>query len=190
MIQGFRKVNVRGIPELTSKSSECRRAPFLTAGSDPDASKVNLTPQDTTISKLRVLKNPPSPHPQDSRIPPTELTVFRLTNVKLIHIALSSDHDYHLVVQNSLGKTIIVEAPDPDCAPCSSSRKFLAQIKAVRSYIDAHYKVTSGGSNPNATVSLTGVGFWDTWSGVYGQAPNSIELHPILSLCIGSNCTP
>ncbi|MBC5825138.1 MAG: hypothetical protein GIW99_00750 [Candidatus Eremiobacteraeota bacterium] len=159
-------------------------------GSDPDASQVQLTPHDTTISKLRALKAPPSPRPQNDRIWPTEFTVFRLTNVKLIHIARSADRDYHLSVQNSLGKTMIVENPDPDCAPCSTSSRFLSQTTSVRTYLDAHYKVTSNGSDPNDTVSLTGVGFWDTLSGAYGQAPNAIELHPVLSICIGANCRP
>jgi hypothetical protein len=33
-----------------------------------------------------------------------------------------------------------------------------------------------------ATVEITGVGYWDDEHGVEGAAPNSIELHPILSI--------
>ena len=33
-----------------------------------------------------------------------------------------------------------------------------------------------------ATVEISGVGFWDNEHGVEGAAPNSIELHPVLSI--------
>jgi hypothetical protein len=33
-----------------------------------------------------------------------------------------------------------------------------------------------------ATVEITGVGYWDDEHGVEGAAPNSIELHPVLSV--------
>jgi hypothetical protein len=40
------------------------------------------------------------------------------------------------------------------------------------------------------TISLVGVGFFDVPHGQTGVAPNAIELHPVLGLCVGENCDP
>ncbi|MDQ2817911.1 MAG: hypothetical protein M3T49_06835 [Candidatus Eremiobacteraeota bacterium] len=159
-------------------------------GADADASRVDLTPKATTLNALRLLKSPPSPRPQNNRLAPTELSVYRLNNVKLIDIKRAADRDYHLVLKDSNGWTMLAENPDPTCAPCSTASRFLTQTEAVRDYLNAHFTVTQTGTDPDVTVSLSGVGFWDTWSGAYGQAGNAIELHPILAICIGTNCTP
>ncbi|MDQ2816681.1 MAG: hypothetical protein M3T49_00540 [Candidatus Eremiobacteraeota bacterium] len=157
-------------------------------GTDADAGSVNLTPQDTTIAALRALALPPYPLPADNRLAPTETSVFRLVNATLIFIQLHPDHDYHLVVQDQNGRTLIVESPDPNCAPADSSA-YLTQMKAVRQYLDANFTVTAAGQDPNVPVTVTGIGFFDyLYRNLYGQAPNGIELHPLLSACIGSNC--
>ncbi|MDQ2816683.1 MAG: hypothetical protein M3T49_00550 [Candidatus Eremiobacteraeota bacterium] len=173
-------------PACTPPATE-KRWP-VKVGVDSDAGSVNLTPQDTTIQKLRALAVPPYPMPENNRIAPTETTVFRLTGVTLIWIELSKDHDYHMVVKDSSGRTMIVESPNPTCVPANKSM-YLAQMQSVRQYLDAHYTVTTTGQNPNVPVTLSGIGFFDyDYYGSYGEAPNGIELHALHSICIGAGC--
>ncbi|MDQ2817708.1 MAG: hypothetical protein M3T49_05780 [Candidatus Eremiobacteraeota bacterium] len=159
-------------------------------GVDADAGSVNLTPQDTNIAALRTLPAPPTPLPQNNRITPTETTVFRLTNVALIFIKSNPDFDYHLVVQDPQGRTMILESPNPLCEQTVPSR-FRGQMTVVRRTLDADFTVTPGGQDPNVPITVSGIGFFDyTYFGNYGAAPNGIELHPLLSFCAGWNCTP
>lgn len=159
-------------------------------GIDADVGSVNLGPQSTTIQSLRTLAAPPTPLPNDNRIKPTETTVFGLTNVTLIWLKSNPDYDYTMVVQDGGGRTMIVEAPNALCAQTVPSR-FRPQMAAVRKAIDSQFTVTSTGQNPNVPVTITGVGFFDyAYYNAYGEAPNGIELHPLLSFCAGQNCTP
>ena len=56
---------------------------------EADASQINPVPQDSTIAALHAL-TPPSSLPYDSRIAPTEFTVFRLRNVTLWYMHTST----------------------------------------------------------------------------------------------------
>src|SRR5215469_16601703 len=87
-------------------------------GMDSDAQNVNLSgPQNTTIAQLVGL-TPPKPIPPSSRFAPTEETVFVvnavLTDYKMEGGA-NGDSDYHLVLDDSQGHTMIAEIPFPGC---------------------------------------------------------------------------
>jgi hypothetical protein len=40
------------------------------------------------------------------------------------------------------------------------------------------------------TISLVGAGFFDVPHGQTGVAPNAIEIHPVLGICVGQDCDP
>ena len=63
-------------------------------------------------------------------------------------------------------------------------------MSRTRSEIDARYTVSASPLYPAATVTVTGFGFFDTIHGQNGVAANGIELHPILQICFGKDCTP
>jgi hypothetical protein len=159
--------------------------------SDQDSGGVTLTPQDTTVSALRALSAPAS-LPQNSRVPPTELTVFKVTAVAML-AKRESDHDIHLVIANpdNPSETMIVEFPDVACSGASSSA-YRDNIKAARDEFDALF--SEPGSNHftdlQAVVQITGVGFFDFLHGQTGVAPNGIELHPVLSITAVGGVTP
>jgi hypothetical protein len=53
---------------------------------------------------------------------------------------------------------------------------------------DAAFKTKRGFKRAHATVKIVGVGFFDKIHGQRGVAPNGIELHPVLGICIGAAC--
>ncbi|GCE08846.1 hypothetical protein [Dictyobacter aurantiacus] len=156
-------------------------------GTDADASKINLqsvTP--TTISALRAL-TAPSSLPSNNRIQPTETTVFQLQDT-LTQYKLETDSDYHLILADSSGQTMIVEIPDPACV--GSSSPLLSGIQKARAEFDARYTPNSSFQTANIPVTVTGVGFFDFLHGQAGVAPNGIELHAVLDIQFGSGGTP
>ena len=156
-------------------------------GTDSAACTIDLTPSLTTIGDLRALKAPGT-YPTSSRIAPTEETVFLLRDVTLVEYKQETDLDYHLVIQDSTGRTMIAEIPDPGCLP--SSGPWYSMVQAVRTAFNAKFPVSSSFRTVSATVSLKGIGFFDVMHGQTGVAPNGIELHPVIGFCTGAGCTP
>jgi hypothetical protein len=152
-------------------------------GTDADAGLINLNATTaTTISYLRGLPQP-STLPANNRIKPTETTVFQLQTT-LVEYKLETDSDYHLVVKDSSGNTMIVEIPDPACVGASSP--LLPGIRNARAEFDAKYNATTSFQTANVPVTVTGVGFFDFLHGQTGVAPNGIELHAILDIKFGT----
>jgi len=160
-------------------------------GTDAGAGSVNLAAfQNTTIAHLIGL-TPPHPIPTDSRFDPTENTVFvvnaTLTDYKL-EGGSKGDSDYHLVLQDDQGNTMVAEIPSPSCV--GSGSPFAAQIASARAAFDAQFTATTSFQTANVPVQVTGVGFFDFSHGQHGAAPNVIELHPILSIAFNPSQNP
>src|ERR1041384_8293901 len=150
-------------------------------GSDPLASQVNMTPQDTTIQALGALPVPSGLGSSSGRFVGTaEMQVFRLTNVTLVEYKLETDSDVHLVLQDSSGHSIIGEIPS---ASCVSGGAWGPAITASRNAFAAKYTASGSFQSANVPVTITGAGFFDLNHGQTGIAPNAIELHAILSIC-------
>ena len=157
-------------------------------GTDANAKLVNLnSATPTTISSLRALPAPKT-LPANSRIQPTETTVF-VVNATLVEFALESDSDYHLVISDASGNTMITEIPAPNCVGAGSP--FASDISASRAAFNARFtSVTSNLQRANIPVQIEGVGFFDTLHGQAGVAPNGIELHPVLSIKFNPSTSP
>jgi hypothetical protein len=151
-------------------------------GTDPNAGLVKLlNPVRTTINAMRALTAPtlnPNP-PYDPRFSPTEFTVF-VINGMITAYKLEDDVDYHIVLQDPVGNTMITEIPSPACD--GSTSPFDAAVAAVRAKFDARLNATDSFQIANLPVQMTGVGFFDFLHGQTGVAPNGIELHPILDM--------
>jgi len=149
-------------------------------GTDPDAHLVALgTVAPTNIAHLRALPAPAQP-PLNRRIRPVETTVWGL-DATLVRYKQEDDSDYHLVLSDAGGRTMIAEIPAPACVGASSP--FLPVIRAVRAAFTAAFHPTTASFQGVAVkVHVTGVGFFDVKHGQSGVAPNAIELHPILSI--------
>jgi hypothetical protein len=152
-------------------------------GTDSDSGRVDLSStQAATIAELTALQ-PPHPFPKDARFAPAETTLFVvnaiLTDYKL-ETGATGDSDYHLVLMDEQGNTMVAEIPSPACVAAGSP--FAAQIASARGAFDAKFTVTSAFKTANIPVRITGVGFFDFFHHQHGAAPNVIELHPVLDI--------
>lgn len=166
-------------------------------GADPDAAKlVGRAPTPTTIASMRALAVP-AVLPPEGRSQGTEETVWQL-DATLTGYKLESDGDYHLVIADGQGSTMIAEIPDP--AQLATGSFFASQIAAARQAFDTQFGVQahapaaapSAAAGPAAAlptlvqvseqVTLIGLGFFDFAHGQDGVAPNAIELHPVINI--------
>ncbi len=156
-------------------------------GTDADASLINL--QSTTQTTIASLISLPTPAilPTNNRIQPTETTIFQL-QATLTEYKLESDSDYHLILSDSSGNTMIAEMASPACV--GSFSILLPGIQNARSEFDARYTPTSDFQTANVPVTITGVGFFDFLHGQTGVAPNGIELHAVLDIQFNTGGTP
>jgi hypothetical protein len=148
-------------------------------GTDPDAGLVNLNSStNTTIASMRAIPAP-SPIPANNRVAPTETTVW-VINATLTEFKLENDSDYHLVISDASGNTMITEIPSPTCV--GSGSPFFSAIQNSRAKFDAQFTATTSFQTVNMPVQIVGVGMFDFLHGQTGVAPNGIELHPVLDI--------
>jgi hypothetical protein len=151
-------------------------------GTDPDAALVNLAnPVRTTILELGALPAPPDPPgpPLNARIAPTETTIYVL-NATMTLYKKEGDVDYHIVLDDGAGNTLIAEIPSPACVGPSSP--FAAAIADARAKFDGLLTATPFFQTASMPVQMKGVGFFDFIHGQTGVAPDGIELHPVLEI--------
>ncbi len=148
-------------------------------GTDPDAGLVNLSSStSTTITTMRGW-TAPNPIPSNNRVSPAETTQWVL-NATLTQYKLESDSDYHLILSDASGNTMIAEIPSPNCVGTGSP--FGPGITNSRSQFDARFTATTSFQTANIPVQIIGVGMFDFLHGQTGVAPNGIEVHPVLNI--------
>ena len=155
-------------------------------GTDADSGKVNLNaPTSTTITAMRAF-TAPNPIPPNNRITGPETTLW-VINATLTLFKLESDSDYHLVIQDASGNTMVTEIPSPSCVGAGSP--FLSGITNARAEFNARFTATTSFQTANIPVKITGVGMFDFLHGQTGVAPNGIEVHPILDIVFNPGTT-
>ncbi len=156
-------------------------------GTDADAGLVDLnSTTSTTVATLVAIPKPGS-LPSNNRVAPTETTVYQIYATRTLY-KLESDSDYHLVMDDGLGHTMITEIPSPACV--GSSSPFIDWITHASAEFDAVLTATTSFQTANIPVRVTGVGFFDFAHGQTGLAPNCIELHPILDIVFNPSLAP
>jgi hypothetical protein len=161
----------------------------IKTGTDADAQGINtgqIIP--TTIFDLGQIPAPniPAEPPVTPRFPNSETTVWQIDGTMTFY-KLETDVDYHIVVQDSAGHTMVTEIPSPACVGATSP--FGAAVTAARATFDAKLSAQTFFQTANLPVRIQGVGFFDFIHGQTGVAPNGIELHPILALYFTSSTT-
>jgi hypothetical protein len=121
--------------------------------------------QAASIKSLTAL---PAPEGLPQTRLPFERRVYRVTAAVTL-VRPEDDGDFHLVLQDGAGRTMIAESPLGSCGRSATAHR-QRQIAAARERVRLC---------PKATV--TGVAFFDFQHGQTGVAPNGIELHPILA---------
>jgi hypothetical protein len=132
----------------------------------------------TTIAEMTSWPKP-SIVPPSNRISPFETTVWTVS-ATLVQYKLEADSDYHLLLMDGAGNTMIVEIPSPDCLP--DTAPLLSGIRNARAQFDNRYQPHRTFATANVAVRVTGVGMFDFIHGQTGVAPNGIELHPVLDI--------
>lgn len=172
-------------PEPSEVPGKCGSERWsVKTGTDVDA--VNVQLNNITRATIDSLVKLPAPTTKElnstyanSRISPYETNVYQI-DATLTKYKLENDNDYHLVIQNSAGKTMIVEIPKPDCVGQTSP--FLSSIIGSRKEFDSRFTVTNQFKTVNIHIVVTGVAFFDFKHGQTGVADNAIELHPVLNI--------
>jgi Bacterial Ig-like domain (group 3)/Lamin Tail Domain/Divergent InlB B-repeat domain len=184
---------------LTVQSPTCGVERWsVKVGTDPDASLVDINnPVSTTIADLGVIPapaDPPGP-PDNARVAPTETRVYTIYATMTVY-KKETDVDYHIVLDDGTGHTMIAEIPSPACILAQNpngpgrvlvTSPFTQGIMDSRQKFDSRFTATSFFQTANVPVRVTGVGFFDFIHGQTGVAPNGIELHPVLSIDFTAN---
>ncbi|MEO8379124.1 MAG: hypothetical protein ABI779_05630 [Acidobacteriota bacterium] len=153
-------------------------------GTDPQASLVALGSYvSSTIYNFHQSVRPAS-LPSNGRVAPRETTQYRLSGT-LTKYVRESDSDYHLVINDSSGRTMIIELPASNCV--GAGGPFGTGISHARQQFDARFTATTSFKTTSTPVTVKGVGFWDFLHGQTGVAPNGIEVHPVLDITFGSS---
>jgi len=151
-------------------------------GTDPDAGLVNLASSTSTSIASLISIAAPASLPDNARVAPTETKVWVL-NATLREYVRAFDSDYHMVLTDNAGRTMIAEIPSPNCVGPGSP--FAAGIANARAQFNAVFTPTSSFQTANVPVQITGVGFFDYLEGQQGVAANGVELHPIIDIKFG-----
>lgn len=140
---------------------------------DADRSRVVREPVDTTVAFLSSLPRAPEPLPDDGRIRPHEVTVYR-TRAKLVAVHKMLDGDFHM------------EIADPDSPPARMIVEIPAPGEGKASGLEATFRAARrevrGQGARGRLIRVTGVGFFDYTHWQPGAARNGFELHPVLAV--------
>ena len=168
-----------GRAQLSLALSSCGTERWsVKTAADDDRHRIVAQPHKVSLHYLRH-RHTPATKPQTSRVAPVELTTYQV-HARLTEYVREADGDYHLVLRDKSGRTIIAEIPDPACVAHISP--FKSAIRTARSRMDGHLAVTSDFKTANRRVVVTGVGFFDYFHGQTGMAPDDLELHPVTGL--------
>jgi hypothetical protein len=139
---------------------------------DKDRGRVDVSPVNATVSKLASIRIHEIPYPEDGRIEPEELHVYRV-RAKLMEIRREKDSDIHIILADldRLEIRMIAEIPAPECANGSGHEDAFRQARE-----------TVLSMRVETTIEVVGVGFFDYLHDAKGGAKNGIEIHPVLQL--------
>ncbi len=139
---------------------------------DEDSKRVNFKPVDTTVAKLAAIPIHEIPYPEDRRIAPEELQVYRV-RARLVEVRRERDSDLHLIIGDLDDQNVrmIAEIPAPECTTGSGHEDGYRQARLVVLPL-----------RRNAVIELVGVAFFDFLHDQRGGAKNGIELHPVLKV--------
>jgi hypothetical protein len=159
-------------------------------GTDDDVASINMVPQIVTVAQLDAL--PRSQGGTCNRNPPTEEQVYELQNVNLEFHDEESDSDYHIIVTDNAGGTLVVEIPFPGCVSGSGCTTTTTPLLCEITHARANFETFKPSSNDTSAGigTVVGVGFFDTLAHATGESPNGLELHPVLGICAGQGCNP
>jgi len=169
-------------------------------GRDYDANLIDLSAvTPTTVEAMRSWPTP-SLIPPANRISPYETTVLILeaTLIEYLQERSLDGSDYRLVLADESGKTIIAKISSPDCGEQESGEpgsdlpesRLLTDMGFSRAEFAARLSPTTTVEHTHIHIRVTGIGMFDTLSGQAGEAPNGIQLCPVLDISFDDERMP
>jgi hypothetical protein len=129
-------------------------------------------------TSIKFLTSRRAPYSLPSKRLPFERHIYSVT-AAITLVRPEDDGDFHLVLQDAAGRTMIAESP---MASCDNTAMPHRQRQMARARAQVRLC---------ARASVTGVAFFDFYHGQTGVAPNAIELHPVLAFrCLTASSTP
>jgi hypothetical protein len=168
---------------LTVPLFACRTERLSVAvGKDKDARLIDSLPQSTTVQALAGFPKPRK-YPNNSRLGAAEHTTWEV-RAAILKFKLDDDGDYHVVVGDKSGHTMIVEI---QASACLKGSPFLKVVKEVRRHFEERFPRNPPRQRRTPLkpiqVIIHGVGFFDRIHGQPEAAPNGIELSPVTLIC-------
>src|SRR3954470_5419715 len=105
--------------------------------------------------------------PSNSRIAPYETTAWTVEATLTLY-KKEEDSDYHLVLQDAAGNTLVSEIPCPACV--GSGSPFASMISNALATFDARLTAPGSFQTANLPVRVTGIGMFDFPHGQTGAA--------------------
>jgi hypothetical protein len=124
-----------------------------------------LPVRDTTVA---FLTSRPAPSSLPASRLPFERHVYRVPAAVTL-VRPEDDGDFHLVLEDAAGRTMIAESPSASCTTRATSVR-RSQMREARTHVSVCSRAV-----------VTGVAFFDFNHGQTGVAPNAVELHPVLA---------
>ena len=152
---------------------------------DSDAALINMAPVMYTIPGMQAILRPAAAdnnRDPDHRLFP-EFTVFQII-AALKWATLAADGDLHMAIvdPNDSAKTMVIELPDPACMTPSMYQATLDLRNKIEAATGVQQPNTTQQYMPPLPIIVTGVAYWDLAHGQADQAPNNLELHPLLDV--------
>jgi hypothetical protein len=147
---------------------------------DPDSSSILQLSEFRTLGYLDSLPRT-SVGMQTARLP-LEKRIVTVT-CTVTQMKKEDDGDVHLLLEDSAGNMLIAEVPNPTtCTELARSRWAKLYSAAQDSILSKFGKPTTSFKNVGKTATVSGVLFQDFPHGQKNEAPNSIEIHPVLNI--------
>jgi hypothetical protein len=170
-------------------------------GKDTDANLIDLSA--FTRTTVEAMRSWPAPDiiPPANRISPYETTVLALeaTLIEYRQERSLDGSDYRLLLADGSGRTIIAKISHPDCAEKDTSGepgselpegRFLGGLAVSRAEFDARLSPTTTAERASIPVRVMGIGMFESLSGQAGEAPNGIQLCPVLDISFDEERMP
>lgn len=155
--------------------------------SDGDTIKIDFHNIRTSSIKEQVRIPFPFTDHSEKRMK-SEFEILSLT-CYLLAFKEEADGDIHLIISDNID-TMIAEIPDPECVSVKNTSRY-EQFRKLRN--DIYKNIGIPGKNytffkKGIKISLTGVGFFDSYHKQAGMARNQREIHPVLGLEVLKTC--
>jgi hypothetical protein len=145
---------------------------------DSSVDQINTDEKVTTIETMNEVRTDTIHIGENTERGSLEMQVYKIKDCFITHAIKEKDNDFHLVIEDGHGHTMVAEIPDPAC-PEAKKSEFNSEFKAARKTFLKYQNVYN-----HYRFDITGVRFIDKKHSKppIGNWKNNVELHPVINL--------